>query len=152
MIILIPMTHNTASQQLIIKDSQISDLSNKKEKKQIESESLWEREQSYKMWAADRAVLVKACVARRSTGQGLRGCDVSPWAWLCEDWGAVPCSDFSGLQAPAKREPLVFQPPGKAKLSLRQSRSSLARSRLAQPSISLAVRNANYFFFLNLIY
>ena len=34
------MTHNTASQQLIIKDSQISDLSNKKEKKQIESESL----------------------------------------------------------------------------------------------------------------
>ena len=62
MIILIPMTHNTSSQQLIIKDSQISDLSNKKEKKQIESESLWERE---------RAVIPDASCESCGAGQGL---------------------------------------------------------------------------------
>uniref|UniRef100_A0A2N9GUI3 Uncharacterized protein n=1 Tax=Fagus sylvatica TaxID=28930 RepID=A0A2N9GUI3_FAGSY len=42
------------------------------------------------MRAADRVVLVKACAVRRSTG----------------------------LQAPAKREPPVFQPLGEAKLRL----------------------------------
>uniref|UniRef100_A0A2N9HN62 CMP-sialic acid transporter 4 n=1 Tax=Fagus sylvatica TaxID=28930 RepID=A0A2N9HN62_FAGSY len=68
------------------------------------------------MRAANRAVLVKACAARRSTSQGLRG-----------------------LQALAKREYPVFQPPGEAKPSLRQSQSSPARSRLAQPLIPPAV-------------
>ena len=105
-----------------------------------------EREQSYQMRAANRAVLVKACAARRSTSQGLRGCIVSLWSWLREDWGVVPCSDFSGLQALAKRESPVFQPLGKAKPSLRQSQSSPARSRLAQPLIPSAVCNPKYFF------